>query len=225
MQRASAQADVLRGESVTAVGLDQPARMGFIPAQRAHLGVQQRVVVEPVMPADALAMRQDLARMGVLLGRHVAGLFEQRHVDHRRGVALRAGVAVPVPGAAEIAAFVDDANVGDAGFDQARRCRQTGETASDKREADVIGLGLARHDRQVGVVQVMGEALFDLQVLMVAVGAESLVALLEVLAPQALFVDVWSIQGPTPWFEGFACEPWIRLSPPSGRSSCRCWRR
>jgi uncharacterized lipoprotein YbaY len=51
--------------------------------------------------------------MRVFLRRHVPGLFEQGHVDHRGSVALRAGIAIPVPGAAEIAALLDDADVRD----------------------------------------------------------------------------------------------------------------
>ena len=39
------------------------------------------------------------------------GLFQQRHVHHRRRVALRAGIPVPVPGAAEAAALLDDPDV------------------------------------------------------------------------------------------------------------------
>ena len=56
-----------------------------------HLGVEQRVVVEAEVLPDALAVLEDLRRVRVLLGRHVAGLLEQRHVDHRRRVALRPG--------------------------------------------------------------------------------------------------------------------------------------
>ena len=93
------------------------------------------------MLADAPAVRQDLRRVRVLLGRPMAGLLEQRHVDHRRGVALRAGIAVPVPGAAEIAALLDDAHVLDTGLDQARGGHQPGEAAADEGEGDVIGLG------------------------------------------------------------------------------------
>ena len=66
------------------------------------------------MPADPLGVLEDLGDEGVLLLRHVAELLEQRQVAVRLDVALRAGVAVPVPGAAEVAAGLDDAEVGDA---------------------------------------------------------------------------------------------------------------
>ena len=117
--------------------------LGF-PREVGHLGVEQRVVVEAELRADALALLEDLRRMRVLLGRHVTGLFEQRHVHHRRGVALRAGIAVPVPGAAEVAALLDDAHVGDARLDQPRAGDEPGEPAADERERDVIASSAAR---------------------------------------------------------------------------------
>ena len=85
-------------------------------------------------------MLEDLGRVRVLLRRHVPGLFEQRHVDERCGVALRAGVAVPVPGAAEVAALLDDAHVVDAGLLQPRAGDEAGEAAADERDGDVVGL-------------------------------------------------------------------------------------
>ena len=85
--------------------------------------------------------------MGIFLGRAMAGLLEQRHIDHRGGVALRAGIAVPVPGAAEIAALLDDAHIVDAGLDQPRAGDEARKAAADKGEGHVVGLGLAGRER------------------------------------------------------------------------------
>ena len=189
MQRTGAEADELRGEDVAAVGADDPTRPAGVPGQVFDLGVEQGVVVEAEMPADAPAVRQDLRRMRVLLGRPMAGLLEQRHVDHRRRVALRAGIAVPVPGAAEIAALLDDAHVLHTGLDQARSGHQPGESATDEGEGDVIGLRGARLDRRVGIVEVAREHAGCLDILSIAVGPQTLVALLAVLAPQRFTVD------------------------------------
>jgi hypothetical protein len=49
----------------------------------------------------------------------VAGLLQEGHGDHGGGVTLGTGIAVPVPGTAEVAALLDDANIGDAGLDEA----------------------------------------------------------------------------------------------------------
>ena len=86
------------------------------------------------MAPDAARVFEDLGAVGVLLARHVPGLLEQRQIHERGGVALRAGVAVPVPGAAEVAALLDDAHVVDAGFVQLGAGDQTGEAAADERE-------------------------------------------------------------------------------------------
>ena len=69
---------------------------------------KQRLVVEVVVFRDAPRVLEDLGREGVLLLRHVAELFEQRQVAIALDVALGAGIAVPVPGAAEVAAGLDD---------------------------------------------------------------------------------------------------------------------
>ena len=81
---------------------------------------KQRVVVELVVPGDALRVLEDLGRVGVLLLRDVAELLEQRQVAVALDVALGAGIAVPVPGAAEVAARLDDAEVLEAGLAQPR---------------------------------------------------------------------------------------------------------
>jgi hypothetical protein len=54
--------------------------------------------------------------MRVFLRRHVPGFFQQGHIDQRSRIALRAGISVPVPGTAEVAALLDDADILDASF-------------------------------------------------------------------------------------------------------------
>ena len=76
VQRARPHADELRGEGIAATGFDDPARFRFVPVQAHDLGVKQRVVVEAILLADALAVRQDFRRMRVFFGRHVAGFFK-----------------------------------------------------------------------------------------------------------------------------------------------------
>ena len=70
--------------------------------------------------------------------------FEQRHVDHRGRVALRAGVTVPVPGPAEAAALLDDPDVADACSSlQPGTNDEAVEAAADKRHRHVIVLRIA----------------------------------------------------------------------------------
>ena len=189
VQRPRSHADELRGEGVAAIGFDDPARFRLVPLEAHDLGVKQRVVVKAELLADALAVREDFRRMRVFFGRHVAGFFEQRHIDHRCRVALRARIPVPVPGAAEIAALLDDADVPDAGFRQPRGGGEPGKAAADEGKGDVVGLRLARRNGRIGVFKIVGELPGDLKILIVAVSAEPLVALLHVFLAQPLLVD------------------------------------
>jgi hypothetical protein len=195
MQRPRAHADELRGEGIAAVGADVPARLCLVPVEAYDLGVKQRVVVQAILLADALAVRQYFRRMRIFLRRHVAGFFEQRHVDHRRGIALRAGIPVPVPGAAEVAALLDDPNIPDTGFRQPRGSGEPGKAPAEESEGDVIGLRLACGDRRIGIVEIMRELPRNAEILVVTVRAEPLVALLQIFLAQPLLVDRRTLRG------------------------------
>ena len=82
-----------------------------VPADFTDLGVQAGVAVEVVVFGDAPAVREDLRALGVLLGRDVPDLLEQRQVDVGLDVARDAGIAVPVPGAADVGGLVDQPDV------------------------------------------------------------------------------------------------------------------
>ena len=142
------------------------------------------------MAADAARVLEDLRGVGVLLARHVAGLLEQREVHERRGVALGARVAVPVPGAAEVAALLDDPDVVDAGLVQLGAGDQPGESAADEGDGDLVDQRLALGRLDVGILDVVLEDPGDLDVLLVAVGPQPLVAFLAVLASQCVAVDL-----------------------------------
>jgi hypothetical protein len=139
--------------------------------------VEQGVVVQPEAAPDPPAVLEDLGPVGVLLGRHVAGLVEQRHVDERVGVALGARIAVPVPRAPEVAALLDDADVPDASLLQPGAGDEAGEPAPDEGHGDLVVPRVALDPFDVGVVEVVGEPAGDLDVLLVAVFPQALVAL------------------------------------------------
>ena len=90
------------------------------------------------MLGDPAAVLEDLGAAGVLLGRDVAGLLEQRQVDVGLDVALRPRVAVPVPGAAEVAALLDDADVVDAGLLEAGTGDEPGQATTDDGDRDLV---------------------------------------------------------------------------------------
>src|SRR5207237_7313375 len=118
---------------------DDPTTGVLVPADVGHLGLEARVVVQPEVLADVLAVLEDLGRVRVLLLGHVADFFEQRQVDVGLDVAHRARVAVPVPRAAEVAALLDDAHVVDAGFVQTRPRHYPTEAAADYGDLDAVG--------------------------------------------------------------------------------------
>ncbi len=117
------------------------------------------------------------------------GFLEQGKVDHRGGVAHRAGVAVPVPGAAHVAATLDDPNVLDAGLLQAGAGHEAGKSAADDRHRDLVAERFTLDPLHIGVVEEMSKAPCGLDVLLVAVLAQALVPLGTVLEPQGLVVD------------------------------------
>ncbi len=145
-----------------------------VPLDGRDLGRQARIFVEVEVLGDALAVFEDLGGVRVLLRRHVAGLLEEREVDERRGVALRAGVPVPVPVAADVAALVDDAHVVDAGLLQTCSGDEAGESAADERDGHLVEQRVALDAFAVDVVEVVGELSDRLDVLRVAVGAQPL---------------------------------------------------
>jgi len=189
MQGPGAHADELGGEVVTPVRGHAPGGTVVEPLQPRDLGVEQGVVVEAELLPDPLGVLEDLGGMGVLLGRHVPGLLEERHVDHRRGVALRARIPVPVPGPSEVTALFDDPDVLDAGFPQPGPGDQAGEPTADEGKGDVVGLRFTLGNRCVGVLRIVSKTPAEPAVLVDAVRAEALGPLLGVLALQRVLVE------------------------------------
>ena len=102
---------------------------------------------------------------------------------------MRARIAVPVPGPAEVAALLDDAIVGDPRFLQPRADDQPGKPAADKGESHMIADRIARCARGIGIEGKIGELALEPLVLRGPVGAQPLVALRRIPAPQRLLVD------------------------------------
>ena len=95
-----------RGDA-PAIGLDRPAALGVAPVRGAHARVELDVAAQIEAVGDVLDVAQDLGLGRVALAplpfllellRELIGVFEALDV------AARAGIAVPVPGAADPAA-------------------------------------------------------------------------------------------------------------------------
>src|SRR5581483_10251796 len=179
-----------RAEGVATVGVDQPFRLVVEPADIFDLRLEQNIAIEIVVLADALRMLADLRREGILLLRHITRLFEQRQIDVSLDIALRAGIAVPVPGAAEVSTLLDDADVFKAGFAQSRRRDLAAEAAADDQDFHLVGLRLARRRRRdVRIVNVVAEVALHLDILFVAIGAKAPVAFLAILLTQRIGIE------------------------------------
>ena len=137
---------VRRRQAVAAIGLDQPAPFLLQPPRCRYDGLEARLVVETMETPDLLAELEHFIPVGVTMSGGMARLLEQRHVDMRLDIAHRAGVTVPVPRSAEIAGFVDDANIGDAHLMQARAHQQAAESSSGNDD-----LRMAHHWRPVEI--------------------------------------------------------------------------
>jgi hypothetical protein len=192
--------------AVAAVGADDPAAIRFVPRQVGDLGGQARVVVQPEVAGDVAAVLQDLRRGRVLAARDEADFLQQRQVHVALHVAGGAGVAVPVPGAAEVAALLDDAQVLDAGLAQAGTDQQPAEAAADDGHLHlVVQRGPLLH-LHVRVVEVVGKLPGHLHVLLVAIAAHALVALAAVLLAQRLGLFVDAHGGGSPRVQRPVCQ-------------------
>src|SRR6202030_4647360 len=104
---------------------------------------------------------------------------------------LRARIAVPIPGTAEVAALLDNAEVVDTRLAQTRGRQQSAEATTDNQHPDLVGqrfAGKARID--VRIVHVTAEVALHFDVLLIAVGADPPIALLTVLGTQGVGIEI-----------------------------------
>ena len=176
---------------VPAVGGHVPARRFLIPTEFSHPRLEKRQFVQAVVFADALAVLVDLRCVGILLLRHVAEFLQQRQVAVGLDVALAAGVAVPVPGAAEVGAGFDQQDVFDAPFLKPRRRHHAAEAAADDHHGHFPLQRIPFHRRfdERVLVRIVRIFIHGAQELVVPVVALALVALDAILLPQGVRVE------------------------------------
>ena len=191
VQRPVGHDDEARAHAVAAVGGDDPSAFVLAPGDRLDRRLKARVAIEIELLTDAPRVREDFRRERVLLLRDIAGLLEQRQIDVRLDIALRAGIAVPVPGAAEVSAFLDHADVLHARLAQTRTRQQPAEAAADYHNINrVIQRRAGKAGSDVRIVDVTAEVAFHFDVLFVAVGADALVAFFPILRAKRVGIEI-----------------------------------
>ncbi len=191
IQRPVGHHDEPRAHPIVAVGGNDPPALVLAPRERFDLRLKACVAIQIELLADTPRMRQDFRRIRVLLFRDITGFLEQRQIDVRLDIALRAGIAVPVPGAAEVAALLDDANALDAGLAQPGARQQSAEAAANDHDVHRVvqrRTGEARID--IRIVDVTAEVALHFDVLFVAIGAKAFIAFLAIFGAQNLRIKI-----------------------------------
>ena len=182
---AAAQPQEAGAQHVAPVGCGDPAQLVLVPHRLDDPGLEQRPLVQAEVAANPLRMLQQFRALGVLLPWDVPGLFEQRQVAVRLGVACQARIAVPVPGSAEVGAPLDDAQIlgRHTVFAQGTPGKHAGDAAADDQRLEVPadrlagavagrpGVGVVairQHSLQAGVGARQVEAFVALSAILVA---------------------------------------------------------
>jgi len=144
-----------RTHLVAAIGLDDPTARCLVPGRRLNCRVEQAVIVEPELLGHSLAVFQDLEARGEFHRRDVTRLIEQRQVAVGFHVAGDAGIAVPVPGAANVATLLAETHVGEASCAQLVPQQQSAEAGADDHDFAFVGERFTRNRRlRIDIVQI-----------------------------------------------------------------------
>ena len=178
-QEAVAHHHVARPDRIAAGGVDRPAGGRLVPASLSDFGLKAGAAVQIEAFPDGPAVGENFLRAAVLLLRGVAQFLQQRQVDVGLHIALGAGIAVPVPGAAEVPSLFDYPNVVHPGLLEANAGQQAADPAADDENLHLVVQRLPAEIRVcIGIFEQVAELAPDHHVLVVAVLAYPLVAFL-----------------------------------------------
>ena len=136
-------------------------------------------------------MLEDFRRKRILPFGNIAEFLQQRQVAIGLYVAHRAGIAVPVPGAAEIATGFHDPQALESRLAEAGAHQQATEAAADDSELNLVEDRFASHVLlHVWIFHVAGEFGLHLDILVDAVGTYPPVAFREILVVQCVGVEI-----------------------------------
>src|SRR5881275_891781 len=131
---------IAAGYARTVVGDELPALTRVIPVRRRDLGAEADVATEVITIGDEAEIAQDF-RLRCVFFRPGPGAIEfgieRVAVVDGLDVAACAGIAVPVPGAADVAGLLDHDN-GEAGLAQAMQEIEAGKPGADDGDIDLL---------------------------------------------------------------------------------------
>src|SRR6185437_4984579 len=102
--------DETRSHMVAMIGFDAPHLLGLVPYRRCYRGLKDGKFIEVVFSRDRLAVGENLLAAGVVLSRDIIEFVKQRQIIIGYNVAGDPGVAVPIPGAADVRGALYDTN-------------------------------------------------------------------------------------------------------------------
>ena len=117
-------------------------------------------------------------------------LLQHRQVAVGLDITHRAGIAVPVPGATEIAAFFDHPDIRETRFAQPPAHQQATEAPTDDRDLHRVGQRRALDALLVRVIDVVRKIARGFDVLLVAIAAQAPVALGEIFCFEDRRVEI-----------------------------------
>ena len=109
--------------------------------------MEKRVLVHVESTTELLAIRKDFWCERVAVCGHEAGIFKHRQVHVGLDVAHRAGITVPVPGTAEVAALFNDAEVVDTELAKIRRFEHAAKPTAHNHDIDIGDFRIASEAR------------------------------------------------------------------------------
>lgn len=134
------------------------------------------------MLGDPAAVSPDLGTLGVLLGGDVTEFLEQRHVDIGLDVAGDFGIAVPVPGSADVGGLIDQPHVVHTELLAPGPDQQPAEAGAHHGDVDgVVNRVSAEVRVGPGVLAELAESTGDRDILRNPVGTEPALAFLGIL--------------------------------------------
>ena len=124
-----------------------------------------------------MAISENFRRLRVLFGGHVTRIFEQRQIHIRLNVTSSIGITIPIPRAAKVAGFFNDAEIGNSGLRQIGRFNHSSEATTNDDDINIFNYRItSKAGLDVWVTIKLFVVTLEFFVLTDAIGAKTLFA-------------------------------------------------